>query len=179
MNTEKIKILRETSRKLMSEELYYDWENSGHCNCGVVAQVALGISSDAVLDKAQDAPQREQEDGGPWTKRAAFAINCSKTGLPVAEIFSMLVEKGFTLEEIYELEHMTDERILDKMYAKDQDILYHSKESLINYLNNWVEVLQEEEQVEAMQIGTEVHQSITNNLKETPKDNSKKELLNG
>ena len=172
MSTKKIKILQDAVDGLESGRYHYSWTDMGSCNCGIVSQVALEMTSyqvDAKICRASHG-----KDIGLWTGRIKEAIRCEKTGIFVADIFRKLQSKGFTLKELVKLEHLADRRVLAKMGRKSLTTKYDDQNEFISYMKAWIEVLEEDDQ----KADLKVCQSINNDLKEPNNTNSKEQLLN-
>lgn len=67
------------------------------------------------------------------------------TGLKLSEIQRRFVENGFTKQEIYDLECLQNEHILEKSGIVQTPSFYSEKSNLILYLRAWVEILKEQD----------------------------------
>ena len=137
----------------------HSWHRPNRCNCGLLARSLVRVVRDmpgiasrdtlASLDFPVWANNETWIEGqlyspeclvylyqGTWSQRA---LVCEATGYPVSEIMRLLIESGFTYEEIKNLEDLSDPTILDgnleRTYVKH----------ITQYLKNWALKLAREE----------------------------------
>ncbi len=93
-----IRGLRETAQKLR-EGAEYCWYSADRCNCGLLAQTLLDVN---------EAGLHAMHGGflGSWTFAAERLVVCTQTGLPVAQLFKVLMENGVEYEDYKRIEHL-------------------------------------------------------------------------
>lgn len=141
MNQKKINVLKIALDKL-NNGFKYDWSITMQCNCGVVIQSA-GLNT-----KDFDLPY------GCFKSAIENCKNtCHVTGLPFGNIQHILLENGFTKQDILDLEWLANKDICKKIgvdrdieagFAKNGQSAYDKKEYLILYLAEWISQLEAE-----------------------------------
>lgn len=179
MSAEKIQVLKDTLDGLNGRKKY-EWANHGQCNCGMLAQTITGRTGSSI-ENAFD-----KSEVGSWTTNIeAFkdqnSTNCSTTGRPVAEIIKKMFDKGFTVQELIDLEWLRNPEILirakqlgnwevqdESAYRnkeeKKDNYKYESRTNLKLYLQAWLQILEEKE-AKKLAKKPKVEQSISNDLK--------------
>lgn len=143
----KIQALEKTIYNLENDVYVYDWSDTNHCNCGVLARTLLNgkFPRDAGFGKGPD-----NSYPGTFSGRAV----CITTGIDLPEVFGALKEAGFTYRELGELEFLGNIPIAEKaglraFHYKDDWNAAHSqfqvKKNVIKYLKAWVEILKQQE----------------------------------
>lgn len=163
-----IKKLKIVINGLETDNIHYDWDHQGSCNCGVVAQVMLEIPA-ANLEKRFSNLCTKGDlasfFGDPLGKTATTWKNlasmyCPITGIPTKELFKELYEAGMTRDDFNHLEYLSNPFILKRAevdttkplfgeglfsFIRISDGKYYTrKENLIKYLKAWVSILEEE-----------------------------------
>lgn len=95
--------LREAARRIETGEVRYYWYNPKDCNCGVLAQVLLGVDAEQINRLAYDGLLPI----GSWGT-AVRRQSCPLTDLPAGHILRALADAGLTGQQIYDLEMMED-----------------------------------------------------------------------
>lgn len=146
----KVEALEKAIEKLESPDCKYSWNRAEHCNCGILAKTCLEKNDGEFYDliyRKTDSPfyhtrvlTEDEKRGATWQQSADGAIKCMATGLQISVVFKVLLGIGFTLEEIGQLEHLENKKIL----AKTGMLVYDRKSDVIRYLRTWIEILKEE-----------------------------------
>lgn len=158
---ETITILRETAQRL-SDGASYNWCHQGTCNCGHLAQTVTNLTSAEIHSLAIARYGEWQDHIREYTtvvEAEEFFANsidiCSMTGLTVDHIVHSIVEKGFTLDDIYHLEKLSQPTILASIPFERRKILqYRKREDVVLYLQTWANLL-EESFVETIELNIE------------------------
>lgn len=145
----KIEALKATIVNLESGRMHYYWSDPNTCNCGVLARTICNAENIFSIGFA-DSPISDFT----LTAFARHAL-CMTTGLPLPVIFQSLRDCGFTHQDIFELENLSNVRIAklihQKVYLDDHNrpigINRSVKHVLIQYLKAWVSILVEENTV--------------------------------
>lgn len=152
MKTKLIEALRKTIEVLKTNPEKYKWTDSKRCNCGLIAEQIMGKTViGGISQYSKDAdPERSL---GPWQNGALL---CEQMGRPINEVYGTLFKAGMSVEDICNLEHLTDINILKKL-GLEKDRKFHpwcnsfinfnrnNIDYLIKYLTAWIEILQEEQ----------------------------------
>lgn len=101
-----IKALRSVADKLERGEIAYRWAVDTDCNCGVLAQELLG-KTDEQLEILFNDHDRPELIPGHWYWKANRS-RCSKTGLPLNEVFATLLDAGLEWEDFGIIENLSD-----------------------------------------------------------------------
>jgi len=119
-----IKSLKVAVHALEADIVHYKWTEQSSCNCGVVSQAVLGISSleikkkiDSMItdlvEKKRDAKKiKEDEHAYDTTWKNMVKFNCSITGKTSVQILRDLQEAGLAMEDICHLEYLENPAIL-------------------------------------------------------------------
>lgn len=141
----KIEAIKKTIYNLENDVYEYQWTKAGACNCGILARTLLGGKE--VWDAGfLQSPAQQTKGYAPFCQ---FAF-CITTNLELPEVFRVLKETGFTIEELNRLENLNDHAIIKKGQVKwfecnDMSNAYRSeKPEVIKYLKAWVEILEEQ-----------------------------------
>ena len=131
--------------KLKDGTIHYYWNNFTSCNCGLLAQELIGCN-ESHLDKIMcEIPFGARL----WTITSKY---CKSTGICYDTIFKYLFETGLTIEDIEDLEYLSNEEIL-----KETDIdtdsaqiveYYKVKSNLVKYLKGWLVILERQQKKE-------------------------------
>lgn len=146
---------RRVSSLIRSDKVDYDWDMQSRCNCGLVAQAALGVS------RSQLTKLLKPSDGETW---ADFAHeHCPVTGIPTLKIFRALHDAGLRFEDYQALEDLSSPEIIARVQADgthvtlierrfiffrvsksvQKEIQYDDEMSLAVYLEAWASLIEE------------------------------------
>lgn len=123
-------ILRQAADDVESGKRKYKWIDGDKCNCGIVAQIVLGNSSQSL------------EEIGVW----GWEVDrCKATGIVTSEAIASLTEIGFTLDDIIELENLSNLEIRGRACLAiaylDKD--YDAAPAFIRYVRAWADLIDE------------------------------------
>ncbi len=112
-----INSLHTAIKALEEETIFYDWTVQESCNCGVVAQAALGKHRDEIkklrtplFNKLGATYKEGEEKNNTW--RNAIQRCCPITGASGFEIIEQLKEAGFDKGDLVHLEYLNNPTIL-------------------------------------------------------------------
>lgn len=129
-----IEALRGTVQAL-TESDEYQWGHMGSCNCGFLARQITRLRKDQIHSYAM---QRY----GDWNEQ--LNDYCSTTGLPMDHLISEMVNFGFDIDELKDLERLSDKRILEILPPEQKYLQFNVKADVIKYLNAWASLLEEQ-----------------------------------
>jgi len=130
---EVIQALRATAQKI-EHNSSYQWGHMGLCNCGFLAQEITSLSKDEIHRRAM---QRH----GDWSEQ--LNDYCPTSGLPMDNLIDQLVDFGFTLEELRQLERLSDPAVLQHLPVEKRYLSHNVKTDVITYMTTWANLLEE------------------------------------
>jgi hypothetical protein len=127
-----IAAIRQTSLNLKNNSAY-QWGHMGACNCGHLARVVTPFTKAEIHQYA--IATRE----GDWSEM----VNdyCSISGAPIDMVIAEMINSGFSLSDLQNLEYLSDKDILKKLGKLTLN--RNNKADLIEYLDAWSEILEE------------------------------------
>jgi len=126
--------LRKTAKNL-SDGKPYEWGHMGSCNCGNLAQVVLN------MNKA-DIHRYAMEKNGDWNEQ--LNDYCPTSGLPMDQLIFGLLEKGFSTEDLKQLEYLSNPEVLNRFVPKYGYPERNNKLHVMAYLNIWADIIEEQ-----------------------------------
>ena len=124
--------LRVTAKRIASGS-YYKWTHMGSCNCGHLAQTVT-FNSPEELHKI--ALQR----AGDWTEQTREY--CPASGYPLDFVISALLDLGATLQELRDLERLSDPKVLKRIPVDRRRNLNHRcREDVVLYMETWADYI--------------------------------------
>ncbi len=141
----KSEALRKAAKRIKHRPYDFDWFITERCNCGILAQVVLGLT-ESELTKTLGS-----DNCGTWRIMALRTAEyqsywgCPSTGLGMVKVFTALYDMGFTREELNDLEHLVNKRYCDDDIRPDDAFRnYTYPKSVAAYMNNWAQALEKE-----------------------------------
>ena len=89
-----------------------------------------------------DYGDRPALDEGAWEPEDRGA--CPSTGVPMDDVFARMFAAGLTPADIAHLERLSDARVRRRMGANTTDLPHASRENVIQYLEAWAGLLEDE-----------------------------------
>lgn len=153
---------RTVATLLRSNVVEYDWYGPHSCNCGLVAQSVLGVSSDTLDKRINALAKKHKLSDHHWGNLAKHA--CPITGIPAAGIFSGLKGAGIEFIDFSQLEALSNLDVLARISADkthvdtkvkrrffradvvetiQKEIEPDERPSLIVYLEAWAAMIEE------------------------------------
>lgn len=133
-SVELIKALRDTSKRIGGNKSNYDWKNIGACNCGNLVQIVTGH------DKKQ-IHQHGIQKHGDWEMLVYLYNDNGK--YEIDRIIKALLDLGFTLDDIVNLENLSDPEILSSVPGNKRFLKRDAREDVILYLETWANLLED------------------------------------
>lgn len=130
-----IDALRKTANNLR-EGRPYEWGHMGSCNCGNLAQTLLGIGKAEIHRAAMHSPTV-----GDWNEQ--LQAYCEVSGLEIDRLIFTLLQKGFTLEDLMQLEYLSNPAVYGRISNKSY-LQRNRREDVVLYLETWATLLEEE-----------------------------------
>ena len=125
--------LRVTAKRIASGSVY-KWTHMGACNCGHLAQTVT-FNSPEVLHKL--ALQR----AGDWAEQTREY--CPASGYSLDFVISALLDLGATLQELRDLERLSDPKVLKRMSIERRRNLDHRcREDVVLYMETWASCIE-------------------------------------
>lgn len=128
-----IKSLRKTADRILSSP-DYQWGHMGACNCGHLAQ-------EITLKSKSEIHKRAMYGNGDWNDQ--LNDYCGISGQPFDEVIAQMLDFGFDVDDLKQLEKLSDVRILERMPFKTH-LKYNVKEDVALYFTLWADLLEDE-----------------------------------
>lgn len=129
-----ITAIRNTISKLESDSPY-QWGHMGSCNCGHLAQQITNLSQAQIHEYAM---QRM----GDWNEQVMEY--CPESGLPIDTIIDAMLSAGLSLEDIKQLEKLSNPIILDRIPENNLPLSQNNRRDVIHYFKAWLKILEEQ-----------------------------------
>lgn len=129
-----IQALRNTIKNLESSA-EYQWGHMGSCNCGFLAQEITKKTRHQIHSAAM---QRY----GDWNEQ--LNDYCPQSGLLMDDLISQLLEAGLDVNDLKNLEKLSDQRILKKLPTSHRTLRHNNRLDVILYMKLWLSFLEEE-----------------------------------
>lgn len=107
----------------------------GACNCGYITQEVTKLTQEEIHRKAMVRH-------GDWSEQ--LNDYCPSSGLPMDDLISKLINFGFNLDELANLERLSDQRVLQALPLEKRDLQFNIKADVITYMRTWATMLEEE-----------------------------------
>lgn len=130
-----INALRTTASNLENGNKYM-WGHMGACNCGNLAQSLTTYTKAEIHEFAMQGK-------GDWSEQVA--AYCSGTKYPMEFIISDLLNEGLTLEDLIDLERLSNKSVLKLIPHSRRIMMKHNvKDDVVLYLQKWADLLEKE-----------------------------------
>lgn len=128
-------VLRRTAKRIDSGKSNYDWKHIGICNCGNLVQIVTGKNKRQIYESGR-------QKHGDWEMLTyLFKENSS---YEIDKIIKAMLDFGFSLEDIVNLENLSCPRVLSRLPKERQYPKRDRREDVILYLETWAEMIEEE-----------------------------------
>ena len=128
-----IDALRQTSNRLLDDQVEYQWGHMGQCNAGHLIQTLTGLSSFEIVESIDF--QLDE-----WSEHAIDY--CSNTGCKVDDIFLPIEKHGMTHEDIVKLENLSDRKVLNNLDGGCRHLERNNRNDVIDYMNSFADLLE-------------------------------------
>ena len=134
VNPRLIEAIEKTVAKL-SNGAAYQWGHMGACNCGNLAQELTHFTKAEIHRYAM-------QKHGDWNEQ--ILDYCPTSGYPIDLMISKMLDFGLTLEDLANLERLSDQEILSRIPKEKRDgINKNSRADVILYMETWSRILRE------------------------------------
>lgn len=113
----------------------YQWGHMGCCNCGHLAQTLTQHSRAQIHAAAL-------ERAGDWGEQSVEY--CATSGYPLDHIITTMLDAGMSLEDLDQLERLSNPRVLARLPQERRWLTRHKREDALTYLRAWAALLTEE-----------------------------------
>jgi hypothetical protein len=134
-NRELITKLHEAADKIENSN-EYNWGHVGRCNCGHLAQCVTP------LDKKEIYAYARIQELDEWTEYANDY--CPQSGAPMDTIMDAMFEIGMELQDIHNLEYLSDKKVLEALPGGFRYLEKGKKHNAALYMHTWADVLETE-----------------------------------
>lgn len=124
--------IRTTAKKL-EEGSHYMWGHMGSCNCGNVAQQITKLSGSEIHEMAMKRK-------GDWNDQCDDF--CPTSGLPADELIATLLDAGLDLDDLKNLEKLSDKEVLKTLPLKYRYLKNNNRQHVVIYLKAWADLLE-------------------------------------
>lgn len=131
--TEIIDALRGTADKLKNGSQYM-WGHMGSCNCGNLAQEVTKRTKAEIHAYAM-------QGHGDWNEQ--LNEYCETSAMPIDLIIFDLLTAGFSIEDLQNLEKLSDKDVLMRLPVEKRYLRHNVREDVIVYLHEWANMLEE------------------------------------
>lgn len=133
-NPRLIEAIEKTILKL-SNGAAYQWGHMGACNCGNLAQELTHFTK-------AEIHQYAMQKHGDWNEQ--ILDYCPTSGLPIDLMISKMLDFGLTLDDLSNLERLSDQNILGQIPKERRDQMNkNSREDVILYMQTWSKILRD------------------------------------
>lgn len=132
--TEIIGALRRTADKMQNGSQYM-WGHMGSCNCGNLAQEITHRTKAEIHAYAM-------QGHGDWNEQ--LNDYCETSTMPIDLIIFDLLTSGFSIEDLQNLEKLSDKEILMRLPIEKRYLHHNVREDVIVYLHEWANMLEEQ-----------------------------------
>ncbi len=129
-----IDALRRTAKKLNTSSEYM-WGHMGSCNCGNLAQEVTKRSKAEIHAYAM-------QGNGDWNEQ--LNDYCGTTQMPIDLVIHEMLTSGFSVEDLQNLEKLSDKQILMRLPAENRYLRHNVKADVIVYMKEWANMLEDE-----------------------------------
>lgn len=113
----------------------YQWGHMGSCNCGYLAQELTRLTK-------AEIHQRAMQKYGDWNEQ--LNDYCPKSGLPMDELISCMLDAGLDSTDLKHLERLSDPFVLRSIPFEHRWLIHNKKSDVVFYMNKWADLLEEE-----------------------------------
>jgi hypothetical protein len=131
-NIKIIEALLATAKKIEASN-DYQWGHMGSCNCGFLAQQICHLRKDEIHKRAM---QRY----GDWNEQ--LNDYCPVSGLLMDDLISEMLAYGFDIEDLKQLEKLSDGVILRSLPIDQRNLKYNNKYDVATYMRAWSAIIE-------------------------------------
>lgn len=131
---ETVDALRRAAKKIKNGAPYM-WGHMGSCNCGNLAQEITNLSKGQIHAYAM-------QGRGDWNEQ--LNDYCSTSAMPIDLLIHEMMMFGFELEDLKNLEKLSDKTVLARLPEKDRNLQHNNREDVVLYMNTWADLMEDE-----------------------------------
>jgi hypothetical protein len=131
---EVIEALSRTAKKLDAGTQYM-WGHMGNCNCGNLAQEVTKRTKAEIHAYAM-------QGHGDWNEQ--LNDYCETSVMPIDLIIFELLTSGFSMEDLQNLEKLSDKKILMRLPIENRYLRHNVRADVVVYLKEWANMLEEQ-----------------------------------
>jgi hypothetical protein len=113
----------------------YQWGHMGSCNCGHLAQEITKLTKAEIHKFAM-------QKRGDWNEQVIEY--CPTSGYPMDKVITIMIEAGLEIEDLKNLERLSDQKILDFFPIHERNLQKNKKNDVAKYMLAWAEILEDE-----------------------------------
>jgi hypothetical protein len=126
-----IGVLRKTANRILKSK-DYQWGHMGSCNCGFLAQSITKLSKEEIHGFAM-------RQSGDWTEQSQQY--CSTSGMPFDLLLTEILQFGFEIEDLINLERLSDMEVLKYLPEEKPFLQHNNKLDVVLYIKLWADLL--------------------------------------
>jgi hypothetical protein len=123
-------VLRLTASQIEKSE-DYQWGHMGACNCGFLAQQVTRLAKSEIH-------RRAMHGHGDWNEQ--LNDYCPTSGLLFDNVITQLLEYGFDVDDLKQLERLNNKEITAELVGID--LKRNSKRDTVLYLRKWADLME-------------------------------------
>jgi hypothetical protein len=127
-----VNALRETAERILRSR-EYQWGHMGSCNCGFLAQTITKLSKSEIHEYAM-------RQSGDWSEQSEHY--CSTSSMPFDLLLSEMLQFGFEIQDLVNLERLSDKEILKKLPEEKPYLQHNNKLDVVLYIKLWADFLE-------------------------------------
>jgi len=128
-----ISSIRKTAQRLKNGSPY-QWGHMGACNCGNLAQELTNLSKGEIHQLAMQGV-------GDWNDQ--LREYCPSSGFPMDIMISKLLEAGLSLDDLADLEKLSNPAILAEIpIARRNKLSKNNRNDVVLYMETWANLLE-------------------------------------
>ncbi|WP_209330520.1 hypothetical protein [Lunatimonas salinarum] len=132
-NPKLISSIRKTAQRLKNGTPY-QWGHMGACNCGNLAQELTSLSKG-------DIHRLAMQGVGDWNEQ--LRDYCPTSGFPMDLMISKLLEAGLSLDDLSDLEGLSDPVILAEIPSeRRKQLSKNNRNDVVLYMETWANLLE-------------------------------------
>ncbi|MCC5937014.1 MAG: hypothetical protein JJU34_07020 [Lunatimonas sp.] len=128
-----ISSIRKTAQRLKNGSPY-QWGHMGACNCGNLAQELTNLNKGEIHQLAMQGV-------GDWNDQ--LREYCPSSGFPMDIMISKLLEAGLSLDDLADLEKLSNPAILAEIpIARRNHLSKNNRNDVVLYMETWANLLE-------------------------------------
>jgi hypothetical protein len=126
--------LRITAKRIEAGDRY-QWTHMGACNCGHLAQTVT-------LSSPREIHEMALVRAGDWSEQTREY--CPTSGLPIDHIIESLLQLGASLDELRDLERLSNSHVLKQIPVdRRRELSFRKRDDVALYMRTWATLIDE------------------------------------